>query len=227
MIVTRRGYTIAAAVAVALAGVIVAVALRSSDPDRPAASPTATASPTGSPIPVIMPGRPGESASTVPSDQVKAPDGSRYNTLDTWFVRMMIPHHQQALEMAALAPTRAKHPQIRAIADRITAAQGPEVRFFRTWLQQRGLGEKSDEGGHDHGAMKGMQPPEAIRGLAGLTGDAFDKMFVDMMAAHHEGAITMCTDVLRVGVDQRIQELATGIAAEQQAEINRLREIPL
>jgi uncharacterized protein (DUF305 family) len=225
MIVTRRVFVTAAAVAVALAGVAVAVALRSSDPDRTTA--TATASPTGSPIPVIVPGRPGESASTVPSDQVKAPDGSRYNTLDTWYVRMMIPHHQQALEMAALAPTRAKHPQIRAIAERITAAQGPEVQFFRTWLQQRGLDEKSDEGGHDHGAMKGMQPPEAMRGLASLSGDMFDKVFVDMMTAHHEGAIAMCTDVLRVGVDQRIQELATGIAAEQQAEISRLREIPL
>jgi uncharacterized protein (DUF305 family) len=72
-----------------------------------------------------------------------------------------------------------------------------------------------------------MQPPEALKGLASLRGDAFDKMFVDMMVAHHEGAIAMATDVLRSGRDQEVERQATGIAAEQQAEISRLRQIPL
>jgi uncharacterized protein (DUF305 family) len=223
---TRRRYAAVAAVAVALAGVAVAVGVRASDSDGSAGGERPTATGTSPPpVPVIVPGRPGESASTVPSDQITGPAGSPFNSLDTWFVRMMIPHHRQALEMAALAPSRAKNPQLRAVAERITVAQRPEVEVLRAWLRERELPEETDEAGHDHGAMRGMQPPEAIRALSGLSGDAFDKMFVDMMVAHHEGAVAMCTDVLKVGADARIGELASGIAAEQQAEIGRMRDI--
>lgn len=217
----RRTYAIVAVVTVIAAGGV-ALGLRSAGAD-PEAAPTPTA--TSSPVPVIVPGRPGESASVVPSDQLAAPDGARYNSLDAWYMRMMIPHHEQALEMAALAPSRARSPQVRAVAERITVAQGPEIDVFRAWLAARGLSEKDDDKGHDHGAMRGMQPPEAIRALGSLRSDAFDKVFVDMMTAHHEGAIAMCRDVLKVGLDERVQELATGIAAEQAAEITRLRDL--
>lgn len=222
---SRRGYAILAAVVVAVAGVAVALAVRAAGPDdgKPAAS--GSPSPTTSQIPVIVPGRPGESASVIPADQLPAPDGSLYNAADTFFMRMMIPHHAQALEMAALANDRAGHPQIRAVASRITAAQKPEIAVFQSWLKARNLSE--DEEGHSHAGMKGMQPPEAIKGLASLKGDAFDKMFVDMMVAHHEGAIAMATDVVRFGRDEQLNRLATGIAAEQQAEIGRMRQISL
>jgi uncharacterized protein (DUF305 family) len=225
MAVTRRAALIGGAVAIVAATAAVAIALRSGDTTSDPSGPDAAATPTSSPVPVIVPGRPGESASTVPSDQFKAPDGSGYSSLDVWWVRMMIPHHQQALEMAALAPDRASNPQIKAVADRILAAQKPEVEFFRTWLRTRGLAEQPDEAGHDHAGMRGMQPPEAMRGIATLKGDLFDKVFVDMMVSHHEGAVAMCTDLLKVGKDERLTELATNIAAEQQAEIARLRDI--
>jgi uncharacterized protein (DUF305 family) len=221
---SRRRHAMIAAVVVAVAGVAVALGVRAAGSgDEPAAR--ASPTPTSSPVPVIVPGRPGESASVIPSDQIPAPDGSLYNQADASFIRMMVPHHRQALEMAALAPDRAKHPQVRAVASRITAAQKSEVAFFQSWLRQRGLSE--EEAGHDHAGMKGMQPPEAIKGLAGLSGDAFDKMFVDMMVAHHEGAISMATDVLRTGRDQEVERLATEIGAEQSAEITRLRQIGL
>lgn len=221
---SRRRSAVIAAVVVAVAGIAVALGVRAAGSgDDPAAQPSP--SPTTSPVPVIVPGRPGESASVIPSDQLPAPDGSLYNQADAFFMRMMIPHHGQALEMAALAPDRAKHPQIRAIASRITAAQKPEIAVFQAWLKQRGLSE--NEAGHNHAGMKGMQPPEAMRALASLSGDAFDKMFVDMMVAHHEGAIAMARDVLAAGRDQRVEEMATNIAAEQGVEITRLREIAL
>lgn len=222
---SRRAYAIVAALVVAVAGVAVALGVRAAGPDdnKPAAS--ASPSPTTSPVPVIVPGRPGESASVIPSDELPAPDGNLYNAADTFFMRMMIPHHAQALEMTALAEDRAGHPQIRAVASRITAAQQPEIAVFRAWLKARNLSEQQD--GHNHAGMRGMQPPEAIKALAGLKGAAFDKMFVDMMVAHHEGAIAMVRDVLRSGRDERVSELATGIAAEQQAEIGRMRQIPL
>lgn len=221
---SRRTYAVVGAVVVAVAGIAIALGVRAAGSgDDPVAS--ASPTPTTSPVPVIVPGRPGESASVIPSDKLPAPDGSLYNDADTFFMRMMIPHHAQALEMAALAPERAGHEQIRAVASRITAAQKPEIAVFQAWLKARGLPE--NEAGHNHDGMKGMQPPEALKGLASLRGDAFDKMFVDMMVAHHEGAIAMATDVLGAGRDQEVERQATGIAAEQQAEISRMRQIPL
>jgi uncharacterized protein (DUF305 family) len=186
-----------------------------------AARPTPTS--TRSPVPVIVPGRPGESASVVPADQLPPPGGVGYNSLDAWFVRMMIPHHQQALEMAALAPSRARDPRIRAIAERITAAQGPEIAVLRAWLRQRGLAESGAD--HDHGPASGMHPPSAIRALAAASGEAFDRSFVDLMSAHHRGAIQMCTRVLNGGADDGIQRLATNIAADQRIEIARMRDV--
>lgn len=221
---SRRAYAVIGAVVVAVAGVAIALGVRAAGSgDDPAAS--ASPTPTTSPVPVIVPGRPGESASVIPSDKIPAPDGSLYNEADAFFMRMMIPHHNQALEMAALAPDRAGHEQIRAVASRIMAAQKPEIAVFQAWLKARSLPE--DQAGHSHAGMKGMQPPEALAALAGLRGDAFDNMFVDMMVAHHEGAVAMATDALRSGRDQEVERLATGIAAEQQAEITRMRQIPL
>jgi uncharacterized protein (DUF305 family) len=191
------------------------------DPGVRATRPTPT--PTGSAVPVIVPGRPGESASVVPADELPAPGGVGYNSLDAWFVQMMIPHHRQALELAALAPSRAGDPRIRAIAARITVAQGPEIEVLRTWLRQRGLTQSGPD--HDHGPASGMHPPETIRALAATSGAAFDRSFVDLMSTHHRGAIQMCTRVLTGGADDGIQRLATNIAADQQIEIARMREI--
>jgi uncharacterized protein (DUF305 family) len=217
--VRRRTYVIIAILVMAMIGGGIAWGVTSSS-EQPQARPTPES--TRSPVPVIVPGRPGESASVVPSDQLAAPDGSRYNALDVWFVRMMIPHHRQAVEMAALAPSRARNPQVRAIADRIVVAQGPEIAVLQAWLDARKLGGQGP--GHDHGTMRGMVSPQAISALARATGEAFDRMLVDLMSAHHRGAIDMCGEVLKAGADERLQELATNIAAEQQIEIARMRE---
>jgi uncharacterized protein (DUF305 family) len=163
----------------------------------------------------------------VPSDQLSAPAGAGYNARDVEFVRMMIPHHAQALELAALAPDRAGDPQVRALAERIGIAQLAEIDVLQAWLDARGLAETGDGGAaghHDHQGP-GMQAPEAIQALAATSGDAFDRRFVEMMSDHHQGAIDMAVAVLRLGVDERVNELATGIAAEQSAEITRMREL--
>jgi uncharacterized protein (DUF305 family) len=216
----RRTYVILAALVVMAAGGGLGWGLAASGPPLRTGSEPET---TRAPVPVIVPGRPGESASVVPSDQLPAPDGSRYHPSDVLFVRRMIPHHRQAVEMAALAPSRAGDPRLRAIADRILVAQGPEIAVLQAWLGQRGLDERASE--HDHGTERGMASPAAIRALTDATGAAFDRMFVDLMSAHHQGAIDMCREVLTTGVDERIQELATNIAAEQQVEIARMRAV--
>jgi uncharacterized protein (DUF305 family) len=212
----RWQYVIAGAAAAAVLALAVA-ALAGRDP---APEPAGAA---GSPVPVVVPGRPGETAAVVPSDQLQAPDGSQYNASDVWFVRMMIPHHAQALEMAALAPQRAGSPQVRAFAERVSTAQGPEIAVLRAWLDARDLPETDPA--HPHDQMPGMQPPEAIEALAAATGDAFDALFVELMSDHHQGAVDMATGVLGTGADERILELAGNIAVEQSVEIDRMREL--
>lgn len=174
---------------------------------------------------VIVPGRPGEPAKTLPADKVQVPAGDAYSPIDAWFVRMMIPHHAQAIEMASLAAGRAHHPQIAAIAERIKAVQLPEIIQMRAWLKQHGLSESTDEHGHNHATMPGMQPPSAMKALADAKGEQFDRMFVEMMSAHHRGAIDMAGVRLRSGGDLMVERLANAIGFEQGVEIDRMRDI--
>ncbi|MBO4165204.1 DUF305 domain-containing protein [Micromonospora antibiotica] len=221
-----RGRVLLAVTVAVTVLVSVGVALRPDDRPSPAAQGrTATPTPTlpaDAPA-VIVPGRPGEPAATRPAQEVREPGTPRYNTLDVWFVRMMIPHHQQALQLAALAPDRAASAQVKAIAARIRGAQAPEVGLLRGWLDARGLA--AEEPGHEHGRMPGMQTPEAIRQLTDARGVAFDRLFVRLMTAHHEGAVTMATQLLSAGVDQQLNEFATAVATEQTVEMTRLREL--
>src|SRR5688500_14090271 len=121
----QRRPVVAVAAAV-LVGVAVVVLLATSGSGRSgrSAEPRASAtSSTASPVPVAIPGRPGQSASTISSDRLPDVGNAPYNSADVAFIRMMIPHHLQAVQMAALAPTRAREPQVLAIADRVRAAQ--------------------------------------------------------------------------------------------------------
>jgi uncharacterized protein (DUF305 family) len=178
------------------------------------------------PHPVILPGRPGEPAVEITrADPAATAATARYNALDVAYVRMMIPHHTQALQLAALAPERAGDPRIRVLAERIRASQLPEILRMRGWLAARGLALDDEHGAHEHGAMRGMQTPAAVDRLAAARGADFDRLFVQMMVDHHQGAIEMSTDVLRVGVDTAVEEMATAAASEQAVEIGRMRDL--
>lgn len=210
------------------AALLIAFALlfRPGPPSDPTAG-TSTATPSPSTPadgpPVIVPGRPGEPAVTRAAADVRNDSPPPYNSLDVWYVRMMIPHHEQALEMAQLAPSRSGNPQVSAIAERIRAAQAPEIAVMRAWLQERNL--PPDVPGHDHSTMRGMQSPEEMQRLTAARDAEFDRLFVQMMTEHHEGAVEMSANVLKVGQDQRLSELAASIGHEQAVEINRMREL--
>ena len=180
----------------------------------------------GSPAPVVMPGRPGEPATVDRAGRIPAAPAARYNSLDVLYVQMMIPHHTQALQMAALAPTRAGDARIKVLAERIRSSQVPEILRMRGWLTARGIdGGDGPSTGHDHGGMPGMQTPEALDRLAAARGASFDRLFVQMMIDHHRGAIEMSDNVLRVGVDTAVEEMATSAASEQAVEIGRMRDL--
>jgi uncharacterized protein (DUF305 family) len=222
---TPRRARILAVVTLAAVLVVAAVLLLHPDgrSDPTASTATASASPSADVPPVIVPGRPGEPAATKAAADVRNASPPPYNSLDVWFVRMMIPHHAQALQMASLAPSRADSPQIRAVAERIRVAQAPEIDVMRAWLQARNLPQ--DVAGHDHGTMRGMQSPEEMQQLTVARGADFDRLFVQMMTEHHQGAVVMATDLLKVGQDLSLNELANSIGHEQAVEIDRMREL--
>ena len=146
----------------------------------------------------------------------------------TTFSQMMIIHHEGAIEMSQLAIERAESPEVVAIAERIAAAQGPEIEEMTAWLSAWGEDlSPDDHGGMDMGGMdmNGMSQEEMMTQLDGLTGAEFDQAFLEAMIAHHEGAIGMSEQQLAEGQNPDAVALAEKIIADQQAEITEMQEI--
>jgi uncharacterized protein (DUF305 family) len=139
----------------------------------------------------------------------------------------MIPHHAQALEMAALVAGRSTRGDVRQLAARIELSQADEMRMMRGWLEARGEDVPDDHAHHDPGAapMPGMLTAGDMRRLAGAGGDAFDRLFLELMIRHHEGALIMVRDLFAEGggQDPEVFALASEVESEQAAEIARMR----
>ncbi|MFC7814113.1 DUF305 domain-containing protein [Streptomyces sp. NPDC057367] len=174
---------------------------------------------------VIAPGEPGGENRTLSAEeaQKQRADDDSPNSADVSYARMMIQHHAQALEMTELAPEQAASSQVKKLAERISAAQGPEIGAMRGWLKTHG--EKETDGGHDHAAMPGMATGTQLEKLREARGEAFDQLFLTLMITHHEGAITMATDVKSQGNNVRIEEMADDVVAQQTSEISRMRRM--
>ncbi len=191
--------------------------------DEPPATPASSA-------PVIVPGKPGEQAGTPAPGQVQR---DLPNEADVEYMTMMIPHHQQAKVMTDLVPGKTANEQIRAIAGRISVAQDGEVAMMRTWLSDRGKpvpgeghsGHEGHGGGHDHALMPGMATEAQLSELRAAGGPAFEKMFLDLMIAHHQGALTMAEAQLGKGVEIKAQEMAQEVITGQSAEIERMKTL--
>ncbi|WP_016905845.1 DUF305 domain-containing protein, partial [Streptomyces xiaopingdaonensis] len=175
---------------------------------------------------VLAPGKPGESAKTLSADEArrKAGEQTRPNAADHAYVRHMIVHHRQALTMTKLAEKHAAKAKVRKVADRIRAAQGPEVKAMQGWQRTNGraAGGGSD---HDHAAMPGMATGAQLDRLRAARGAEFDALFLDLMTAHHRGALTMARELLAEGNDVRVEEMATDVLAQQRAEIGRMKKL--
>ncbi|MFD6878527.1 MULTISPECIES: DUF305 domain-containing protein [unclassified Streptomyces] len=172
---------------------------------------------------VVAPGRPGEKARTLTPEQAarERPDDSP-NAADHAYVRNMTEHHRQALAMSALAPERASAEGVKRLAERIAAAQGPEIGAMEKWIT-RHPAPAPDAGGHDHGAMPGMATPQQLEQLRDAKGADFDRLFLTLMTAHHEGALKMAGEALSRGNNVAVEEMATEVVATQSAEIHRMR----
>lgn len=178
----------------------------------------------GRPV-VLAPGKPGEKARTLTPEQAakEKPDDSP-NAADHAYVRNMVEHHRQALTMSALAPGRASADGVRRVAERITAAQQPEIGAMEKWATLHPAPSASTGGhAHDHGAMPGMATEQQLKELADASGADFDRLFLKLMTAHHEGALKMAGEVLAGGNNVAVEEMATEVVATQSAEIHRMR----
>ncbi|WP_320784065.1 DUF305 domain-containing protein [Streptomyces sp. CRN 30] len=180
---------------------------------------------------VIAPGMPGEAAETLSAaeaEERRAEDDSP-NSADFTYAQMMIEHHGQALEMTELVSERADSAKVKGLAERITAAQQPEIAAMEGWLKSNGdekqAGSRGHAHGHQHEAMPGMATEAQLKELRAARGTAFDQLFLKLMITHHDGAITMATDVKAQGNNILIEEMADDVIAQQASEIGRMRQM--
>ena len=145
---------------------------------------------------------------------------SSFNDADVMFAQMMIPHHEQAIELAdmALDPTLMASEQVKTLASQIKLAQDPEIDLMTQWLTDwdQPLMDMSEE--HDM-SMDGMLSVDEIAALGQLVSEEFDQAWATAMIAHHKGAIKMAETVKDDGQSTLVQDLANLIMQAQQSEI--------
>lgn len=173
------------------------------------------------------------SCGTSSNDQDSSSESATSNKADVTFAKDMVPHHQQAVVMAEMAASRASSPQVKALASKIEAAQGPEIKTMTGWLKKWGEDVPSSSmGGMDPGSggmssdqMAGMMSSEQLDNMAGMDGTAFDQMWLRGMVAHHEGAIEMSRTEQADGQYPAAVALAKKIEADQTAEITQMKKL--
>jgi uncharacterized protein (DUF305 family) len=160
-----------------------------------------------------MPGM-GSSASASPAADV--------NNADMQFTMMMIPHHEQAVEMADMILAKdGVDERVLTLAEQIKAAQGPEIELMESWLDEWGT-PMGDMDGMDHG---GMMSDTDMQALEDATGAEASRLFLEQMIVHHEGAIEMAQDEVENGQNPDVITLAANIIASQTTEIATMEDI--
>ena len=147
-------------------------------------------------------------------------DSSNYSSQDIMFAQMMIPHHQQAVDMGTLAETRASNAEVKTIAAQIKAEQTPEIEQMKSWLADSNAGM---EMGHEM-AMGGMLSTTEMKSLENATGAEFDKLYVAGMIGHHEGAVQMAQMVL-LSANPEAKALGEAIVESQTKQITYLKAL--
>jgi uncharacterized protein (DUF305 family) len=182
-------------------------------------------------VPIIQPGAPGDAAREITADQATEIASSSYSPADTLFMQDMIPHHNQAVQMAELVADRTNLPALVDVAGRINASQVDEIEFMQGWL--RGRGERVPDP-TAHSAMRtthkmaGMASPEQMAELAASEGTAFDKLFLSLMIKHHEGAVKMVEELMEQpgsAFDPQLFKFTSDVTNDQVAEIERMNAL--
>lgn len=194
-------------------------------------------------VPIVQPGAPGQPTRVLkPAEAIDLAD-ARYSPGDVAYMQHMIVHHRQATEMTALVEARTTNPDIRRIARRIAASQADEMKFMTDWLTSRGepttmagmghaspvehahMGHAMPNVGKGMVIMEGMATPAQLAALAAAEGTAFDRLFLQLMIAHHRGAVSMTENLLTwhgTASDPEMNQFTSDVVSDQNAEITRM-----
>ena len=160
------------------------------------------------------------------------PVAEEHNDDDVMFAQMMIPHHEQAVDMSETLLAKDDLPvEVADFAQRVVDAQGPEIermdQMLTTWGQER-LADAEDMDGMDHGSgagMSGMMSEEDLSALADAQGTEAARLYLGQMTVHHEGAVEMARDQVEQGQNPQAVALAQDVIEAQEAEITEMEEL--
>ena len=168
---------------------------------------------------------PGMNHSSDPTGSAAA--SADVDSADRMFVVMMIPHHQQAIEMSdTLLAKDGVDARVRALAQQIKDAQGPEIEKMKGWVRDWGTAQSTPMmSGGAGGTGDGMMSGSDMTALTSATGKDASKLYLQQMIVHHQGAVAMARSVLSDGRNSGVATLARGIVAGQTAEIATMQQI--
>lgn len=180
--------------------------------------------------PVVQLGAPGEPNRTLSPDEAAQLEAPTHVEADVVFMRQMIDHHYQAIVMTGLVDERTHDRDVRLLAERMSISQEDELDLMVEWLQERSQPLRED--GHaGHGAdghgMPGMLTEEQLARLEGADGGAFERLFLEYMIQHHEGALQMVDELYSAGGGQQpaVDQFARHVESDQSVEIARMQEM--
>ena len=183
-------------------------------------------------VPIVKPGAPGQASGTLSAEQATRLAQASYTPADVTFMQGMIAHHQQAVDLARLVKDRTNTEELKTIAGRIESSQADEIAFMEGWLKERGepVADPMMKGHaeHMHHMMKGMASPEALAALAAAKGTEFDRQFLNLMIAHHDGALDMVETLLDeegTATDPVMFQFVSDLESEQKTEIGRMDKL--
>jgi len=178
-------------------------------------------------VPIIQPGAPGQPGRIISAEEAADLAGIQYSAGDVMFLQGMISHHAQAMEMSALVDSRSNREVMNLLAERISLSQDDEISMMQDWLRERDLEVPSLDAHHANGynLMPGMLTDEDMAQLESASGDAFDRLFLEFMIEHHEGALEMVENLLDqrgAAQDPVLYAFTSDVTSDQSAEIDRM-----
>jgi uncharacterized protein (DUF305 family) len=178
---------------------------------------------------VVQPGAPGQSGRTLSPEELANLSPPAHTAADTLFMQRMIPHHAQALEMTALVAGRTQSADLPLLAERIEVSQKDEITQMQRWLSDRGVSiptPHANHPGHDT-LMPGMLNDEQLAQLERARGTEFDRLFLQLMIRHHQGALVMVQQLYAAGggLEPASDRFAREVNADQTIEINRMQDL--
>lgn len=197
---------------------------------------------------IVQAGAPGESTRAWDGSSMSRLEGTEYTATDVAFMQGMIHHHAQALEMTALIPERTERDAIRQMGLRMEISQADEIGLMEKWLEEHGeevpewsvtatsmdhgmdhdMDHAMGSGGMQHDAMPGMLTPDQMARLEAARDTEFDRLFLEFMIQHHEGALTMVRDLYNTpgaAQESTVYKFASEVDADQDIEIRRMRQL--